>query len=492
MYGLIDEHGIEITPLKWKTYYKYQVTQFDNPVAAVSEDGEYYYFINPLGDRVSLFSFSESFAIEDTRMQYEGDMKVTYGLPTISRLTSNYRYYLNEDCACDPRPYYPCPARFPMDTSNTSEVINQVQQMHFVLEFYTIDSALIICDQLIDENPREPQYHHYKAWFINQAYAVSYERFNGEEYDDEFPKYIWDELVRLKDKGLIGENEKLQMYLDQYELNQIEIKKLESRGNWIDRNAEFANKFILDQNDYYVIVGIERYGEWRLEKNIELRTKYYYQAIDALTEVLEYEKEEEVVLLTKAWQNRILEDYYWNRSYVKDELVPFESVFNRNEEELMKSPRVYDVLKKEKFGSILRFNAASRNGELGFGLGFNPATVTRINRIWTTEISAGLGYNHYFLNNTYGEYFLDFTLNPAGWIEVRLSPSIVTNYGGTTGVGFLPSVGLRIWDIYLSYGYNLVKKSKFEGFRGHSFGVSYGFMLFNSRSFIEKEDGFEL
>ena len=96
------------------------------------------------------------------------------------------------------------------------------------------------------------------------------------------------------------------------------------------------------------------------------------------------------------------------------------------------------------------------------------------------------------MNNTYGEHFLDLTVNPAGWLELRMSPSIITNYDGTTGLGFLPTMGLRIWDIYLSYGYNLVNKSKFGNFRGHSFGVSYGYVLFNSSTFYLKQDGFEL
>ncbi|NOQ72439.1 MAG: hypothetical protein GQ574_10585 [Crocinitomix sp.] len=72
-----------------------------------------------------------------------------------------------------------------------------------------------------------------------------------------------------------------------------------------------------------------------------------------------------------------------------------------------------------------------------------------------------------------------------------MSPSILTNYDGSVGMGFLPTVGLRIWDIYLGYGYNLAKKSKFSDIRGHSFGLSYGYMLFQTRKFIEKEDGFE-
>jgi hypothetical protein len=92
-------------------------------------------------------------------MKYEGDMKIDFGYVTDNRSEHIDYYYLNEDCACDPRPYFPCPARFPMDTVNASEVIKQVQQMQFVLEFYTIDSAFAVCNELIDENPSIPEYH---------------------------------------------------------------------------------------------------------------------------------------------------------------------------------------------------------------------------------------------------------------------------------------------------------------------------------------------
>tara|TARA_B110000046_G_C12847482_1_gene336268 strand:+ start:378 stop:530 length:153 start_codon:yes stop_codon:yes gene_type:complete len=50
-------------------------------------------------------------------------------------------------------------------------------------------------------------------------------------------------------------------------------------------------------------------------------------------------------------------------------------------------------------------------------------------------------------------------------------------------MGFLPSAGLRIWDFYLSYGYNFARKSKFEELRGHSLGLSYSFMFLQDRSF---------
>ena len=59
-------------------------------------------------------------------------------------------------------------------------------------------------------------------------------------------------------------------------------------------------------------------------------------------------------------------------------------------------------------------------------------------------------------------------------------------------MGFLPSAGLRIWDFYLSYGYNFARKSKFEELRGHSLGLSYSFMFLQDRSFWKKNDGYEL
>jgi hypothetical protein len=56
---------------------------------------------------------------------------------------------------------------------------------------------------------------------------------------------------------------------------------LEKRDNWLGRNYEYANQFILDQDDYAVIAGIERYDEWEKDKNYELRKISFYQAVDA-------------------------------------------------------------------------------------------------------------------------------------------------------------------------------------------------------------------
>lgn len=146
MYGLNDGHGLEVTGLKWKKYYNYETSQFGQPIAVVSEYGHNFHFINLQGARTSLFSFPEAEVLEDPRMQYEGDMKIIYRNYWRIENEGNYEYYLNEDCACDPRPYYPCPPRFQMDTTNASEVIKNVQQMLFLSEFYAIDSAVTICN----------------------------------------------------------------------------------------------------------------------------------------------------------------------------------------------------------------------------------------------------------------------------------------------------------------------------------------------------------
>ncbi len=493
MYGLEDKHGLKVTELKWRSHYKYEIEQFGQPLGVVSEDGENYFFINMMGERVSTFSFPETYVIEDMRMQYELDVKITYYLYNAHENTSNYRYYLNKDCACEPRPYYPCPPRFPMDTTNSSRAVKQVQQMQFILEFYTLDSAVTYANKLIKEDANEPQYHYYKAWLLEQAFMISYNRYSLVNYGDEFPVYMWDELIRLRDKGLIGNDEKLQMYLAQYERIQKEIEKLEKQPNWFQRNKKDAVRYILDESDFgYVNIGDE-FGSWYDEENYKLRNKSYHEAIDALTEVVALENEEEVVVLTKAWQNLIIDAFLWEHTIpYTGGALPYESVYDRNETELRKSPHLYTLLKYEKFGPIMRLNGTQRNDEIGVGLGLNFGALTRINKIWTTEISTGLGYNHFFTNNTYGEFYLDFTLAPAGWVELRTSPSILTNYDGVKGVGFLPTIGVRIWDIYLSYGYNFANKSKFNAIRGHSFGLSYGFTFLSSPTFIEKEDGFEL
>lgn len=491
MYGLSDEHGLEVTLLKWRAHYEYEITQFGQPVGVVSEDGRNFYFINLLGERVSTFTFPESAVIEDMRMMYDGDAKITYSLTKANRKTSLYRYYLDEDCACDPRPYYPCPSRFPMDTSNASEEVKQVQQMQFILEFYTLDSALTYCNELIDANGREPQYHFYKAWLLNQAFTVSHDRYLEVNYDDEFPAHIWDELIRLRDKGLIQEDEKLQMYLAQYNSIQREIQKLESRPTWLESNLKDVEKYVLNYNDYISVQTLGKLDDWYLEENYEIRIRSYNQAIDALSEVEEYEKQEEIVLLTKAWQNRILDEFYYERIYSNSTILPYESIYIRNERELGKSPNLYTLFKHEKVGPTLRVNGTLRNDQIGAGLGLNFGVLTRINKVWTTEISAGIGYNHFFINDSYGEFYLDFTFDPVGWIEIRMCPSILTNYDGITGVGFLPTAGLRIWNVYLGYGYNFANKSKFGAVQGHSFGLSYGFSIINTSSFIEKEDGFE-
>ncbi|MFT5820875.1 MAG: hypothetical protein ACI8ZM_002123 [Crocinitomix sp.] len=492
--GLLDENGRELTGLKWSIYNSSELTQFDEPLAAVSEDRMNYYLINLKGERTSLFTFPVAYHnITDTRLEYKGDLKITYYMDAATYVYSDYRYYLNEDCACDPRPYYPCPARFPMDTVNASEPIKKVQQMQFVLEFYTLDSALQICMQLTDENPREPQYQYYKAWLIDEAFPVSYERFKSDNYkDDEFPSYMWDELIRRRDKGLIGDDAEMLMYLEQYEFIQDEVEKLGNRKTWFESNAKDATKFILFEADYLTIIGAENHEEFLNEENYEMRTRNYYKVIDALTEVYEYELDEDIILLTKAWQNRILYHFYLEHNRSSNNIFPYEATYKRNEKEILKSPHLYDLFQREKEWFLFRVNATWRNNQPGIGFTASNALVTRYNKLWTSEVSFGVGYNHFFINDTYGEFYLDFTLNPVGFAEMRFSPSILTNYDGTTGIGFLPTVGLRVWDIYIGYGYNFARKSKFEAIRGHSFGFSYGFTPFKSNYFIQKEDGYEL
>jgi hypothetical protein len=492
LYGLEDEHGLKVTELKWRGYYKYGTMQFGNSVAMVSEDGDNYFYINMLGERVSVFSFQESFMIEDTYMKYEGDLKVAYDFGYATSGESDLEYYLNEDCACDPRPYYPCPARFPMDTSNATEATKQVQKMQFLLEFYTLDSALQTCNQLIERSPQEAQYYFYKAWLLDRAYPIAHYRFGRMGYDDEYPMYIWDELIRLRDKDLLEEDEKLQMYIAQYDAIQTEIKNLENRKSWGKRNKADASKYILDYDDYIGIYAHADHFNWNDEDNYSHRKTSLYQALDALTEVLALEQDREIILITKAWQNRMIYYFEWTSSHIGNGVIPYESDYKDNEWELRKSPDLYEVLKQEKFGPIARINAATRNGQLGLGLGVSLGAITRINKVWTTESSVGLGYNHYFMNDVYGEYYFDLTIGPTGWIEMRLAPSLLTNYADTLGIGFLPSIGIRIWDIYLSYGYNLARKSKFESIRGHSFGLSYAFGFMNTRVFNKKRDGYLL
>lgn len=277
------------------------------------------------------------------------------------------------------------------------------------------------------------------------------------------------------------------MYLAQYDFIPTEVEKLEKHEKWLNTNLKDAGKYILVQDYYDHITWYERGADWNSEENYELRKTSYYEVIDALSEMLKIEKEEEIVLLTKAWQNRILDEFYYEYGLDFDQLLPYESTYNQNEKELRKSPNLYKVLQYQKFGPIVHLTGARRNELLGVGLSVGMGSINRINKIRTMEYSVGLAYNHYFNNNTYGEYYLDFTFSKFGWIELRLGPSLLTDYKSTVGMGFLPSAGLRIWDFY-----NFARKSKFEELRGHSLGLSYSFMFLQDRSFWKKNDGYEL
>tara|TARA_B110000046_G_C12746607_1_gene294932 strand:+ start:269 stop:421 length:153 start_codon:yes stop_codon:yes gene_type:complete len=49
----------------------------------------------------------------------------------------------------------------------------------------------------------------------------------------------------LRDKGLIGDDKKKQMYLAQYDFIQKEVEKLEKHEKWLNTNLKDAGKYIL-------------------------------------------------------------------------------------------------------------------------------------------------------------------------------------------------------------------------------------------------------
>lgn len=416
-------------------YKDYGIVMIDNK----------YGLVDRKGNKVSPFIL-DYLGVEECESCLVGELYGIYFYESYMR--SDRKFYVNENCDCIPKPYWPCPPMVKMDTSATPKNLKLLQQAEYVYHQGDIKKSLEIADKAIAADTNDASTYFWKAVTTTDNFWISICQ-DPEEINNETEREqgIWEREYENQLKDLESRFSFVRISKEEYEsgiaslqkedsLKQLEFKNAYKRADsldkyysiWYDQSMDYLNA--ISDKDF----AIDKLYDKALSK--EPIGTWPYKSLLAGKYELNYIAKSEKKRLKRELNK--LEERIYRKS---DFAISFHSGYSF-------FPFQY-----------LEFNLTA---------GYSDFIFTQL---FPFAASIGLGYEK-GLDLDIESYKAIIMSQPIGPIHGAVNFLFNKNtFTQQTAFGFRLEFGFNISALTILYGYNFINDEKFPTAKGNKVGV---------------------
>lgn len=382
---------------------------------------------------------------------------------------ANYRsprkFYINQNCDCIPKPFFPCPPMVKMDTSETPLHLKILQRAEKQYHLGEVKKSLEIADKAIEADSADASVWFWKATVSSDGWEL-----------------------RISDNPYRLEGYYIYECENQIESNANQIKYLMQRHNGeikpsITPEEYFTELEKIQHEDSILQIDCKR-------KKMEL---------DSLTLIYEKWDEQNWDLSYARFDTSYHLLKYYNAAlrHVSKESLMYYSVLSGKHDLRYLPKSEKKMIAREIKEKLPRIRRKSEMGILlNTGYSFFPYQKLEANLTYgfsefifesAFPVMAGYGLGfEYGMDLSVQTYKAIVFANPVGAVHLSASVLYVRGFNNG-GLGFRPEFGFSFSALTVLYGFNFVSDNKFPGARGNMVGVRLNLPVWRADYFSKNE-----